>query len=110
MAAPPFASDALSRYTVDMAKAQHTSARSESIADQSLAIEGATESAPPTSASAPKAPAKRSPLALLLPSLGSSVFSAVLVGVVLMGQRAIPGSDGSAALSLRLGNDMLLRG
>lgn len=38
------------------------------------------------------------------------VFSAVLLGVVLFGQRAIPGSDGSAALSLRLGNDMLLRG
>lgn len=34
----------------------------------------------------------------------------MLLGILLLGQRAIPGSDGSAALPLRLGNDMLLRG
>ncbi len=34
----------------------------------------------------------------------------MLLGIVLLGQHAIPGSDDSAALALRLGNDMLLRG
>jgi hypothetical protein len=70
----------------------------------------AVEKAPTPSARAPKAPTQRSPLGLLLPSLGSIVFSAVLLGVVLLGQQAIPGSDESAALHLWLGNDMLLRG
>jgi hypothetical protein len=77
------------------------------ITNQPLAIERAPDK--PVHASQ-KAPIKRSPLSFVLPSIGSIVFSALLLGVILLGQNAIPGSDDAAALSLRLGNDMLLRG
>jgi hypothetical protein len=46
----------------------------------------------------------------VLPSLASIIFSLTLLGIIFFGQHGIPGSDGSAALHLRLGNDMLLRG
>lgn len=80
--------------------------RSRAITEPPLVV----EYAPTTPARVPNAPAKRSPASFLLPSLSSIVFSATLLGVLLLGQRAIPGSDDSAALHLRLGEDMLLRG
>jgi hypothetical protein len=82
------------------------SLRSASITEPSLA----RECAPPTPARAPKTRSRHSPISLLLPSLGSIIFSAVLLGVLLLGQHAIPGSDGSAALHLRLGDDLLHSG
>ena len=78
--------------------------RSGTISEPSLTI----ESAPTTPGPANQAPAKRSRASLLLPSLASIVLSAVWLGILLAGQHAIPGSDESAPLHLRLGNDLLL--
>lgn len=78
----------------------------ETITGQSPAI----ESAPPPSGAASQTPAKQRPASVLLPSLESIVFSGVLLGVLLLGQGAIPGGDANTALALRLGNDMLRRG
>ncbi len=102
----------LPRYTVD--DGPHTGdknntheMRSAAITDQSLAIENApTESTPAPS----NAPVRRSLATWLLPSPGSIIFSVMLLGILWMGQSAVPGGDGSAALHIRLGNDMLARG
>ncbi len=99
---------AFPRYTVeDSGKRKQRMLRNKTITDQSLALESAPTKPAPTSG---KAPIMRSPASWLLPSMGSVVFSAMLLGVIFLGQSAIPGGDDSAALSIRLGNDMLARG
>jgi hypothetical protein len=80
--------------------------RRQAITDQSLVL----ENAPAAKTSATRTPPRRSLGSLLLPSIGSIVFCATLLGVLLLGQHAIPASDDSAALALRLGHDILLRG